>query len=234
MAICGIYKITSPSKKIYIGQAVNIKRRFYKYKSLDCKQQVILYKSFLKYGVEKHTFEIVEECDIEDLNCRERHWQDYYDVLNGGLNCVLQECGEKRRVLTEQTLKLMSEKSKGRVWSTEVREKSSKAKKGNKNPMYGKSGKNSPTYGRKHTEEDRLKIKKALLLKGDDWRIKNITEEHKQKISKSNSKEVEDTETGVIYKSAKEASEITGIKYSTLRCYLNGSIKNKTTLKYKQ
>jgi len=233
MAICGIYKITSPSEKNYIGQAVNINKRFYRYKSLDCSQQIILYKSFIKYGVENHTFEIVEECLFEDLNCRERYWQDFYDVLNGGLNCVLQECGEKRKILSKETLNTMSEKAKGRVWSAESKEKSSKSKIGDKNPMYGKSGKDSPTFGRKHTEKDIDKIKNSLLLKGDSWKTKNITEEHKQKISNHNSKEVEDTETGVVYKSAKKASEITGINYSTLRCYLNGSMKNKTNLKYK-
>lgn len=233
MAICGIYKITSPSEKNYIGQAVNINKRFYRYKSLDCSQQIILYKSFLKYGVENHVFEIIEECLEEDLNCRERYWQDFYDVLNGGLNCVLQECGEKRKILSKETLNTMSEKAKGRVWSAESKEKSSKSKIGDKNPMYGKSGEDSPTFGRKHTEEDISKIKNALLLKGDSWRIKSITEEHKQKISNHNSKEVENVKTGVVYKSAKEASEITGIKYSTLRCYLNGSMKNKTNLKYK-
>ena len=62
MEICGIYKITSPSEKNYIGQAVNINKRFYRYKSLDCSQQIILYKSFIKYGVENHIFEIIEEC----------------------------------------------------------------------------------------------------------------------------------------------------------------------------
>jgi hypothetical protein len=33
--ICGIYKITSPSGKVYIGQSVDIKRRFTTYKILN-------------------------------------------------------------------------------------------------------------------------------------------------------------------------------------------------------
>lgn len=88
----GIYKITSPSNKIYIGQSINIKKRFKKYKRLDCKSQPRLYKSFLKYGFINHLFEIIEECKFEELNIRERYWQDYYDVINEkGLNCVLTE-----------------------------------------------------------------------------------------------------------------------------------------------
>ena len=56
----GIYKITNPTNKIYIGQSTNIGNRFKHYKSLDCKRQSSLYKSFLKHGVENHNFEIIE------------------------------------------------------------------------------------------------------------------------------------------------------------------------------
>lgn len=55
----GIYKIISPSGKIYIGQSVNITRRFKQYKRLQCPQQTHLYNSFLKYGVNYHKFEVV-------------------------------------------------------------------------------------------------------------------------------------------------------------------------------
>lgn len=46
----GIYKITSPSKKVYIGQSTNIKYRFYRYSILDCKQQKKLYNSIKEYA----------------------------------------------------------------------------------------------------------------------------------------------------------------------------------------
>ena len=52
----GIYKITSPTNKIYIGQSIDIENRFTKYKSLDCKNQVRLYNSLKKYGFDKHKF----------------------------------------------------------------------------------------------------------------------------------------------------------------------------------
>ena len=60
----GIYKITSPSNKVYIGQSVNIQKRFRDYKSLkrSIKQQPRLYNSFVKYGVNNHLFEILSEC----------------------------------------------------------------------------------------------------------------------------------------------------------------------------
>jgi len=42
----GIYKIISPTNKIYIGQSTNIENRWIKYKCLDCKVQIKLYRSF--------------------------------------------------------------------------------------------------------------------------------------------------------------------------------------------
>lgn len=36
MAEIGIYKITSPSNKIYIGQSTNITRRWDEYRKLQC------------------------------------------------------------------------------------------------------------------------------------------------------------------------------------------------------
>ena len=93
----GIYKITSPSNKIYIGQSIDLQKRFkdyQKYNKTGC--QVKLKASFEKYGSEKHIFEIIEECTVEFLNERERHWQDYYSVLSEkGLNCKLTSIKDK-------------------------------------------------------------------------------------------------------------------------------------------
>ena len=36
----GIYKITNPKGKIYIGQSINIENRFKVYKRYNCKGQV--------------------------------------------------------------------------------------------------------------------------------------------------------------------------------------------------
>jgi predicted GIY-YIG superfamily endonuclease len=37
--ICAIYKITSPTGKIYIGQTINLLGRIKSYKHLSCKNQ---------------------------------------------------------------------------------------------------------------------------------------------------------------------------------------------------
>ena len=86
----GIYKITNPKGRIYIGQSTNIEKRFKQYKSLKCKNQTRLFKSFMIHGVDSHIFETIEECSISELNNRERFWQDKFNCISSiGLNCNL-------------------------------------------------------------------------------------------------------------------------------------------------
>ena len=104
MAIIGIYKITSPSNRIYIGQSISIEKRFKRYKIGKCYKQIRLYNSFKKYSVEKHKFEILELCDMSELNKRERFYQDKYNVTGlGGLNIALQGTNDKSGVMSEET-----------------------------------------------------------------------------------------------------------------------------------
>ena len=88
----GIYKITNPKGKIYIGQSIDIEKRKLQYKQLNAgvKQQPKIYNSLKKYGWEQHIFEIIEECSIEQLDERELYWGEYYNVLGKkGLVCRL-------------------------------------------------------------------------------------------------------------------------------------------------
>lgn len=120
----GIYKITSPSGKIYIGQAFNIQKRIKRYSKLNCKGQPRLYNSFLKHGVDQHTFEIIEECIFDQLNIRERHWQDFYDVTSDcGLNCNLTATNICKKVYSEETRLKMSKSAKQRKSTEKSREK---------------------------------------------------------------------------------------------------------------
>jgi group I intron endonuclease len=107
----GIYKITSPSGKIYIGQSIDLEKRRLSYKRSQCKNQTKLYNSINKYGFSEHIFEVVEECFIEVLNERERHWQDFYNVLSeGGLNCRLTGTGDASGVRSQETIRKISTK----------------------------------------------------------------------------------------------------------------------------
>lgn len=110
----GVYKITSPSGKIYVGQSIDIDRRFYQYKLKRCKYQLKLYNSFLKYGIENHSFEVIEECDLNILTEKEGYWQDYFDCINNGLNCRKVSTIDKTGYLSESTKEKMSIAAKKR------------------------------------------------------------------------------------------------------------------------
>jgi len=100
----GIYRITSCTGAIYIGQSVNIEKRFKKYKCGECKSQTKLYLSLLKHGYDNHIFEILESCTIENLNIRERYYQDLYlSYSNKGLNCRATKTTDKSGFISEET-----------------------------------------------------------------------------------------------------------------------------------
>ncbi len=103
----GIYKITSPSGRIYIGQSVECETRWKQYIHTGVRQTK-LYRSFEKHGKDLHTFEVIEECSVEDLNTRERYWQDFYNVLEEGLNCRLTATGDKTGKMSKESIEKRS------------------------------------------------------------------------------------------------------------------------------
>jgi group I intron endonuclease len=136
----GIYKITNPNGRIYIGQSINIERRWISYKKLNCKDQPSLYSSLKKYGFKNHKFEVIEECLIEELDNKEIEWGKFYDVLsNKHLNNRL---GKGRGTVSEETKKLMSKNSrgisrgKGMKFTEQHKQNISKSKTGCKYPNF--------------------------------------------------------------------------------------------------
>lgn len=86
--ICGIYKITSPSGKIYIGQSKDIERRIAEYARNKNYEQGRIYHSILKYGFEVHIFETLFTCEPEELDVWEIFYVDVYNTFKteNGLN----------------------------------------------------------------------------------------------------------------------------------------------------
>jgi group I intron endonuclease len=121
----GIYKITSPTGRIYIGQSINIEARFYVYKKKHCKKQPALFNSLSKHGVDNHFFEVIEECEISALNERERYYQDLFFVIEKGLNCKLTKTNDKSGYISQasiqkRTLTMMS-KEKNKKYVSEFK-----------------------------------------------------------------------------------------------------------------
>lgn len=176
----GIYKITSPKNKVYIGQGLDIKKRFRAYKRMDCKGQTRLFASLKKYGVEKHKFEIITTCEENELNELERYYQEIYNCIGiKGLNCQYTKTETQKYRHSEETKKKIGNSHKGRkgrtyIMSDEHKRKIGLANKGNKRPDFSKIvsdrnkksvGEKNHFYGKNHTEETKLKISKTKKLK---------------------------------------------------------------------
>jgi group I intron endonuclease len=85
-----IYKITSPTNKIYVGQTINLKSRINRYKNLGCKKQKFLFNSLTKYGWNNHKFEIIKTVDVNFVNFWEiyfiRELNSFYFFNENGMN----------------------------------------------------------------------------------------------------------------------------------------------------
>lgn len=77
--LCGIYKITYPNGKIYIGQSVDIKRRMYEHNNTNRPNNIYpCDKAIKKYG--KITkIKILEETSPDKLNEKEKYWINFYN-----------------------------------------------------------------------------------------------------------------------------------------------------------
>ena len=167
---CGIYKIISPSGKIYIGQSSNIDWRWEQYKKYPSSYigQTRLYNSIKKYGYENHKLEIVELCSIEQLDEKEVYWGLYFNVLGDrGLVCRL---GNGKGLISEVTKQKMSENIKGKkLGKTSTgsgRKKGFKMSEEHKQKLsQARLGKPSNHLGFKDSEETLLKKSLAKLNK---------------------------------------------------------------------
>ena len=108
---CGIYKITSPTGKIYIGQTKDLKRRIRDYRN-GSPRQPKLFNSIQKHGWNAHKIELVHELP-EDIsqevidNYEIFYWEAYRDIGFNILN--LKEPGGDGKH-SEESLETMRQK----------------------------------------------------------------------------------------------------------------------------
>lgn len=190
--ICGIYKITSPTNRSYIGQSINIIKRWGEYKRLSCKYQDKLYKSFLKYGIENHKFEIIQKCSIEELNTLEEKYVLEFKCVEEGLN--IRYGGGARGKVSEETKNKLRIINLGKKWSEESKLKQSLATRGEKNPNFGKKASLETKQkqlikrlGRKVSEKTRFKMSESR--KGKKLSIETIEKSAKSRTGLKRSEE---------------------------------------------
>jgi group I intron endonuclease len=196
----GVYKITSPTGKIYIGESYNLNSRCRRYLNPNkIKGQKAIYNSILKYGHESHNIEILELCDENILLERERYYQEQFNSVENGLNCFYTGTKDKKKKHSEATKKLMSE--------TAIKNKHFLGKKHSevtKNLMSNASkGENNPNYGGK--------------FKTDEWLLKQSISNSKKPLK------IIDTITNeeFIFINSKEAGLFLNVSGGTIRKYKN-------------
>lgn len=176
--ISGVYKITSPSGRVYIGSSKDIHWRFYLYRNLRCEQQHKLYNSFVKYGVTAHTFEIIHECPLDQLFEKETYYGQIYNVLDSlkGLNLRLPKNGDQYSAVSVETLQKMRE---GMLKSYDKRGRKSKehhlAKKKEKDSRY--YAKRKPS---KSQQFENRSLASNVGWDNPDRKVKRTTKEQKK------------------------------------------------------
>lgn len=149
----GIYSITNLiNKKIYIGSAVNIHKRWRDHRStfkLQKHHNSHLQSSWNLYGESNFLFEVVEYCTVDKIIEREKYYILLYNSKDNkfGYNVNDPEHGFL-----------------GVRHNKETKEKLSIQKLGLKNPMFGKTGNKHPNFGKTHSTE--LIQKMSLARKG--------------------------------------------------------------------
>lgn len=201
----GIYKITNlVNNKVYIGQAIDIDKRWYEHIN-DLKNNKHINKhlqrAWNKYREENFKFEVIEDCVEDKLTEREQYWIDYYEGINSKNNYNFRNAGNRGK-FSEISIQKRTKTRRGFKHSIETKQKMSKSHIGIKHTEetrkklsnYHKGKKlsvdtinklkeianNNKCYliGRKLTDETKEKIRQAHLGK-------HLSEEHKYKIGQA-------------------------------------------------
>ena len=92
----GIYKIVNRiNGKIYVGQSIDIIERWkqHGYKAFNNKEKgytSAIHAAFRKYGIENFELEVLEECQVSELDERERYWiQELGCLVPNGYNILI-------------------------------------------------------------------------------------------------------------------------------------------------
>lgn len=139
----GIYKWTSPSGKFYIGQAVNLKRRYNDFVNFNrtyTSAGSAIDNARNKYkGKIYWNYEILTTCSREDLDALEIKYITEFDATNSKIGYNSSEGGKG---------------TKGVAWGSEKQKQAPKKRR-------SYVGENNPNYGKHLTEEAKQKIREA-------------------------------------------------------------------------
>ena len=206
-----IYKLTSPSGKIYIGQTQCLYRRFRDYRKPKANEYLM--NAILKYGLENISVEILEkDLLLDELDERE---QFYLDTLQPFKDNGYNICKK-------------ASTTRGRKRPKDERDKISKIAKTRIGELNG-------FYGKTHTEETKMLIGRKNSNKTlTEEHIKSFCgagqESSKRKVKMI---DIKTDKVIKIWDSIKEASDNTDANYTTIIQVCRGYMSRKTSGGYK-
>lgn len=206
--ICGIYKITSPANKIYIGKSVNITIRKNHYIYHFGKGQPKVHNSIIKYGWESHTFEIICVCERHKLNDLEKYYIKLYDTFNTANGLNLTSGGENSWKITEETRLKMSLAHKGRKHTIEAKEKISESNRRRIISEETKEKQRIAHANQKCSEERKEKNRNRIVSESTKEKHRNqiVSDETRQKMSNSRRGKTHSEETKQKMRESKKRS----------------------------
>ena len=211
-----IYKYTSPSGKVYIGQTCQTIANRARKNGERYKECTHFWRAIQKYGWENFTLDILEDnLNSQEANEKEAYYISLYDSTNPKKGYNLKEGGNQAK-MSDEIKKKLSKARLGMHHSEATKEKISNALK------------NKPK-----SEEHKKKLSEAAKNRDSNgFANHKHSEETKQKIADKNSKAVFCVETGIIYKSAAEACRALGKKSNHISDCINNPDRYKTFAGY--
>ena len=169
----GIYKITSPSGKCYIGSAMDISQRWCNHRTkLRANQHhcEALQRAAIKYGVDALSFEIIEICDIPQLIAREQFHIDntVRPLLYNSQLIAGSQLGFRHK---SETKARMSKLNKART--AEQRENHARTLRGRKHTEAHRVAISEGNKGRVHSAETRGLLSSRRKLPASGYRCVN-------------------------------------------------------------
>lgn len=204
-----IYKISSPSGRIYIGKTINLKRRISDYRFKLNGRSSIIINSIKSHGWAAHKLEVIED-DVpeEKMDEREMFW----------ISELKSYVHHHREIGMNQTLGGDGQRTTW-MWNKPLREKMSKKFSGAGNPFYGKH----------HTEA----VRSAQAKRAKEFNLKSGKTIPKWGAEKGRLQVIRSVvcynKNGIFlkeYSSISEASIILNISISPIWANCNGRISN--------
>lgn len=216
-----VYKIISPSGRVYIGQSWNVKNRKATYASSRCKGQPILYSSITKYGWDNHEFKIVCELptDVSQivLNNYELFYYNQYKNCGYDMMNVREPLGSNGK-LSNSTREKIRESALIYFSNNSNRLKTSETTKKAMADYAVKEKMRLAKLGKKLTPEHVLNIQNSLKgRKATQADYNNVLKAHKANIGRVQSKEEKETRAKKLWKKI----EVDGVVYESIKqcCY---------------